>query len=58
MWAFTSKTRHLVVRIHLVELEHCKLDLFALVLDLLWLCVSLLLAFLASAREFRRKEER
>merc|ERR1719247_1614228 len=55
--ALAAKTRDLVIGIHLVELQHCKLDLLALVLDLLWLCVCLLLAFLWPTREPRREEE-
>merc|ERR1740130_2032014 len=56
--AFAAKTCDLIVGVDLVELEHCKLDLLALVLDLLWLRVCLLLALLAAARELRVHEER
>jgi len=49
--AFTSKTLNLSLSIDLVELEDAQLDLLALVLDLLWGGVHLLLALLATAPE-------
>merc|ERR550537_1714241 len=56
--ALPAQARHLVVRVHLVELEHCQLHLLPLVLDLLRLSVGLLLALLATAGELQRQEER
>merc|ERR1719174_1981104 len=47
-----------IVRVHLVELEHCELHLLALVLQLLGLGVGLLLALLAAAEELEREEKR
>merc|ERR1719188_1538591 len=55
--ALTTQTGHLVAGINLVELEHCELDLLALVLDLLWLGVGLLLTLLASALQFQVQEQ-
>merc|ERR1719473_193820 len=48
----------LVVRVHLVELQHCELHLLPLVLDLLRLGVGLLLALLRAAVEAERQEDR
>ena len=55
--ALAAQARHLVVAVHLVELEHCELHLLALVLDLLGLGVRLLLALLAAALELEVREE-
>ncbi len=44
MRALAAQAGHLVVRVHLVELQDGELDLLPLVLDLLGLGVSLLLA--------------
>merc|ERR1719198_490086 len=49
MRAFSAQSRDFVLGVNLVELQNSKLDLLPLVLDLLWLCVSLLLALLAAA---------
>merc|ERR1719453_2749429 len=57
MGAFSAQSRDFVLRVNLVELQNSKLDLLPLVLDLLWLCVSLLLALLASARQVCRQKE-
>jgi hypothetical protein len=48
LWAFTSQAFNLAIGIDLVVLEHSELDLLALVLDLLWGAVNLLLALLAT----------
>merc|ERR1719436_1040381 len=44
MWELTSQSRHLVIAVDLVKLQHCQLHLLLLVLQLLGLCVGLLLA--------------
>merc|ERR1719487_1665784 len=56
--ALTPQARDLVVRVHLVELQHCKLHLLTLVLNLLWLGVGLLLALLRPAVETRGDKDR
>merc|ERR1719265_312258 len=58
MRALPAQACDLVVGVHLVELQNSKLDLLALVLDLLWLCVGLLLALLATTLELQGHEER
>jgi len=50
-WAFTSKTFNLALSINLVEFENRKLDLLALVLDLLWSSVNLLFSLLTATTE-------
>merc|ERR1719502_2459201 len=57
MWALPAQACDLVVGVHLVELQHSKLDLLALVLDLLWLCVGLLLTLLASTLQLKIQEQ-
>merc|ERR1719420_270557 len=57
MRALATETRDLVIGVDLVELEHRKLDLFALVLDLLWLGVSLLFALLSATGQIRCEEQ-
>jgi len=49
--AFTTKTFNLSLSINLVELEHSKFDLLALVLDLLGCGVNLLLPLLTATTE-------
>merc|ERR1719174_1095670 len=56
--ALPPQSRDFIVRVHLVELEHCELHLLALVLQLLGLRVGLLLALLAAAEELEREEKR
>merc|ERR1719174_2793604 len=55
--ALPPQSRDFIVRVHLVELEHCELHLLALVLQLLGLRVGLLLALLAAAEELEREEK-
>merc|ERR1719253_41485 len=55
--ALAAQARDLVVAVHLVELQDCKLHLLALVLDLLRLGVSLLLALLAATRKVEVHED-
>merc|ERR1719386_445566 len=57
MRALPAQACDLVVGVHLVELQHSKLDLLALVLDLLWLCVGLLLTLLATSGKVQREEK-
>merc|ERR1719230_968976 len=57
MRALPAQACDLVVGVHLVELQHSKLDLLALVLDLLWLCVGLLLTLLASTLQLKIEEQ-
>ena len=45
-WALSPQTLNLSVTVHLVVLEHSQLGLLALVLDLLWCSVDLLLSLL------------
>merc|ERR1719222_1138161 len=55
--ALATQARDLVVGVDLVELQHCKLHLLALVLDLLGLGVGLLLALLCAAGELQVQED-
>ena len=50
-WALSAKTLDLSITIHLVVLEDSQLGLLALVLDLLWCSVNLLLALLGTTTE-------
>jgi hypothetical protein len=50
-WALAAETLDLSITIHLVVLEHSQLGLLALVLDLLWGGVHLLLALLGTSTE-------
>merc|ERR1740129_341427 len=54
VWALAPQASDFIVGINLVELEHCELHLFALVLYLLGLGVSLLLALLSSTFQLER----
>merc|ERR1719330_1801821 len=55
--AFAPQASDFIVGVDLIELEHCELHLFALVLDLLGLCVRLLLALLSSTFKLQRQED-
>merc|ERR1719330_2298677 len=44
--AFPTQPGDFVVRIHLVEFEHCEFDLLPLMFNFLWFGISLLLALL------------
>merc|ERR1719491_716686 len=57
MGALTAQAGHLVVGVHLVELQHSKFHLLTLVLDLLGLGIGLLLALLSAAGKLKRKED-
>lgn len=56
-WALSAKTLNLSITIHLVILEHRQLCLLALVLDLFWCSVDLLLALLGATTETQYKME-
>lgn len=56
-WALSAKTLDLSITIHLVVLEHSQLGLLALVLDLLWRSVDLLLTLLRSTTEAQDEME-
>merc|ERR1719152_114381 len=58
MRTFTPKPGDLVVGVYFIELEHRKLDLLALVLDLLRLRVSLLLTLFAATFQVHGDEDR
>ena len=48
-WALPTETLDLSITINLVVLENSQLGLLALVLDLLWCSIDLLLALLGSS---------
>lgn len=56
-WALSAKTLDLSITINLVVLEHGQLGLLALVLDLLWCSVDLLLTLLRTASQTQDKME-
>jgi len=56
-WAFPSQALDLAVPIHLVVLEHSELGLLALVLDLLWCGVHLLLSLFSTTTKTQNKVE-
>merc|ERR1740121_736197 len=58
MRAFTTQACHLVIRVNLVEFEHCKLHLLPLMLDLLWFGVCFLLAFFGTTIESGGQKQR
>lgn len=56
-WTLPPQTLNLPIAIHLVVLQHSQLGLLALVLDLLWCCVNLLLALLGTAAKSEHEME-
>jgi len=50
-WALSAQALDLSITVNLIVLENCQLGLLALVLDLLWGGVDLLLALLSSSTE-------
>ena len=57
-WTLSPQSLNLPITVYLVVLEHSQLGLLALVLDLLWGSVDLLLAFLSTTTKTEDKMER